>query len=161
MRSSSHQLCNLKLTIYVALLSQGSVWTKLWTSGFYNGTWATEKLIKAHGQHTIYVPSIKAGKYLVRSEIIALHESDQAYSKNPQRGAQIYPSCVQIEVTRNGLKNLSLPGGTSFPGSYTDSSSGIVFNIYGGGPDPKTYKAPGPAVWSNGVGGYIGQVRAV
>jgi hypothetical protein len=37
-------------------------------------------------------------------------------------------SCTQIRVTSNGSQQL--PGGTSFPGTYTDSTQGIKFNIY-------------------------------
>jgi len=65
---------------------------------------------------------------------------------------------MQIEVTRNGQKNLSLPGGTSFPGTYRNNSTGIVWNLYNGS-DASKYKAPGPAVWSGAVGGFFGLTR--
>lgn len=35
---------------------------------------------------------------------------------------------------------------------------GIVFNLYVGGPDPNTYQAPGPAVWSGAKGGSVAQI---
>lgn len=49
------------------------------------------------------------------AEIIALHEANVAYTDNPVRGAQLYMNCVQVQVTSSG--SLSLPAGTSFPGT--------------------------------------------
>lgn len=42
-------------------------------------------------------------------------------------------------------------------GSYVDSTSGIVWNLYNHA-DPAGYHPPGPAVWSGAKGGFIGQV---
>lgn len=98
-----------------------------------------------------------------------------AYSSNSARGAQNYMSCVQIKVTSSGT--LSLPGGSTFPGSchlrhsvsivclknvsliagaYTDSTQGIIWNLYAIGTNPSAYQAPGPGVWSGSAGGSIG-----
>jgi cellulase len=66
-------------------------------------------------------------RYLIRAEMIALHEGDVAYTQNPNRGAQFYPDCVQIEVTGDG--NVSLPSGVSFPGAYDYSDPGVVHNV--------------------------------
>ena len=68
------------------------MWTKIWSSAYSEGSWATDKLIKAKGLHTVYIPSIKAGKYLVRSEINALHNAATPYNNNKANGAQLYPS---------------------------------------------------------------------
>jgi lytic cellulose monooxygenase (C1-hydroxylating) len=87
------------------------------------------------------------------AEIVALHEADVAYDVNPIRGAQNYMSCIQITVTSDGAN--TLPGGTVFPGAYTDDTPGIVFNIYEEGDDPNTYVAPGSEVWSEAPGGSI------
>ena len=44
------------------------------------------------------------------------------------RGAQFYPSCIQIEVTGSGS---AFPTSfVSFPGAYTPDTPGIVFDIY-------------------------------
>jgi cellulase len=59
--------------------------------------------------------------------MIALHEGDVAYTQNPNRGAQFYPDCVQIEVTGDGT--VSLPSGVSFPGAYDYSDPGVVHNV--------------------------------
>ena len=81
----------------------GNVWVKLAHEGFNSGTWAVTKLIANRGLHSVTLPSSLApGKYLLRPEIIALHESDTAFSANSARGAQFYMECVQIEVTKGG-----------------------------------------------------------
>ncbi|KIJ46110.1 carbohydrate-binding module family 1 protein [Sphaerobolus stellatus SS14] len=128
-------------------------WTKIFSDS-YTSSWAVERLVAAHGQHSIIVPNIPAGDYLLRAEINALHEADSLFTQNSARGAQFYPSCIQITVTSAGSQ--VLPGGTVFPGTYTDSIPGVQFNIYG--TDPTTYVAPGPAVWSGAKGGSIKQV---
>lgn len=81
----------------------GPVWVKLSESGLANGKWAVDTLITNRGKQDILIPkSLAPGKYLVRGEIIALHESDVAYEKDPKRGAQFYMECVQINVTGGG-----------------------------------------------------------
>ncbi|KAG5636672.1 hypothetical protein H0H81_007234 [Sphagnurus paluster] len=142
--------------VYMAPTSSngnGNVWTKIFSDS-YSGSWATDRLINARGQHSITVPNVPAGDYLLRPEIVALHEADSLYSQNSARGAQLYMSCIQFKVTSNG--NQGLPGGTSFPGTYTDSTQGIKFNVYNQAAN--TYKAPGPGVWGSAAGGSIGKV---
>ncbi|GLB41733.1 putative glycoside hydrolase family 61 protein [Lyophyllum shimeji] len=126
--------------VYIAPASsngQGPVWTKIF-------------------QDSVIIPDIPAGDYLLRAELVALHEADALYSQNPIRGVQLYMSCAQIRVTSNGSQ--SLPGGTSFPGSYTDSTPGIQWNIYDTTKSPTQYVPPGPSVWSGSAGGSVGQV---
>ncbi|TFK27849.1 hypothetical protein FA15DRAFT_585662 [Coprinopsis marcescibilis] len=134
--------------------SDGKDWTKIFEDNF-SETWAVDRLVDAHGQHSVIIPNVPAGDYLLRAEIIAHHESDTLFTQNPSRGAQLYPSCVQVRVVSNG--NSLLPGGAAFPGAYTDADPGIHFNLYSG-PAPASYKAPGPAVWSGALGGSIGRV---
>lgn len=71
------------------------------------------------------IPScIKAGYYLVRHEIIALHA---AYS---YPGAQFYPGCHQLQVTGGGS---TTPGNlVSFPGAYKSTDPGITYDSYKG-----------------------------
>ncbi|KAG5638421.1 hypothetical protein H0H81_012752 [Sphagnurus paluster] len=164
--------------VYMAPTSSngnGNVWTKIFSDA-YSGSWATDRLINARGQHSINIPNVPAGDYLLRrkclasktfisgtpvsttcsstAEIVALHEADSLYSQNSARGAQLYMSCIQVRVTSGG--NQGLPGGTSFPGTYTDSTQGIQFNIYNQA--ATSYKAPGPGVWGSAAGGSIGKV---
>ncbi|KAJ8457510.1 hypothetical protein ONZ45_g18283 [Pleurotus djamor] len=134
----------------------GPVWTKLFSDSYENGYWAVDKLILAHGQHSVTIPNIPAGDYLLRAEIAALHEANVAYTSNPIRGVQMYMSCAQISVTSSGTQ--TLPGGTSFPGTYTSSTPGIVWNLYDFVSNPNNYVAPGPAVWDGADGGSVAQV---
>ncbi|KIJ42535.1 lytic polysaccharide monooxygenase [Sphaerobolus stellatus SS14] len=147
--SSHHGL----ISVWIAPLSsngEGPVWTKIFEDTYDGSLWAIDRLIPAHGQHSVLIPDIPAGDYLVRPELIALHEANALYSQNPIRGAPFYISCIQITVTSDGTQ--PLPDGISFPGEYTDSSPGIQWNLYKGGPDPNTYVAPGPAVWDYALG---------
>jgi len=79
---------------------------------------------------------VKAGDYLVRHEIIALH---LAVSLG---GAEFYPSCTQIRVggSQTGTPNQTV----SFPGAYNDNDPGIFdTNVYD---TNAPYDFPGPPV---------------
>ncbi|KAF9556946.1 glycoside hydrolase family 61 protein [Agrocybe pediades] len=111
-----------------------AVWFKVAESGkTSDGKWAATDLLTA--SNSIYTftipPKLKAGQYIVRHEIIALHA---AYT---YPGAQFYPSCIQIQVTGSGT---ALPTSfVSFPGAYTPTTPGIVYDAY-----------TSPAVWTGG-----------
>ncbi|KAM0241535.1 hypothetical protein ACHAP5_007491 [Fusarium lateritium] len=128
---------------YTETAGTGAIWTKIAEDGYDGSEWAVTRLIKAKGKATFTLPSaLKAGKYLVRQEIIAHHESNDAYNANPARGAQFYPSCAQIEVTGSGT---AVPDEKfDFNKGYTYSDKGIVFDIYS---FSGSYSIPGPAVW--------------
>ncbi|KAK7734278.1 hypothetical protein SLS53_007927 [Cytospora paraplurivora] len=86
-------------------------------------------------QYTI--PScLKAGYYLVRHEIIALHS---AYS---YPGAQFYPGCHQLNITSSGTTTPS--DLVAFPGAYQATDPGITYNAY----LATNYTIPGPAVFT-------------
>ncbi|KAI0033874.1 glycosyl hydrolase family 61-domain-containing protein, partial [Vararia minispora EC-137] len=87
--------------------------------------------------------NLKAGNYLLRSELIALHNAVTV------GGAEFYPNCVQLKVGGSGT---GVPSQTvSFPGAYSDSDPGIVVpNIYNPG---FTYQFPGPALVTLTSGG--------
>ena len=100
------------------------------------------------------IPScLKAGYYLVRHEIIALHA---AYT---YPGAQFYPGCHQLQVTGGGS---TVPSGlVSFPGAYAGSDPGITYDAYQGRSKKcseilamltvltaSTYTIPGPDLFS-------------
>ncbi|KAJ2803893.1 hypothetical protein H4R20_002714, partial [Coemansia guatemalensis] len=88
--------------VYMAPLESngsGDVWFKIFEDGYdaSSGTWCVDKIRSSGGKLDVTLPSdIKAGDYLLRTEIIALHESDTDYSVNPARGAQYYPNCAQL-----------------------------------------------------------------
>ncbi|KAF1964943.1 endoglucanase B [Bimuria novae-zelandiae CBS 107.79] len=135
---------------------------KLWHEGLYEtlpfpqpGKWSTTADIRAnHGKMNVRVPkNLKAGFYLIRAEMIAFHEGEVAYTKNPRRGAQFYPNCVQIEVVGDGT--VQLPEGVSFPGAYKYEDPGVVHDIYCSTETKTrtavcttTYPIPGPTIWS-------------
>ena len=77
------------------------------------------------------------GEYLLRVEHIALHAA------SAPSGAQLYISCAQLSVSggSGGIKTGNL---VAFPGAYSASDPGILFNPYY--PPPSRYVNPGPAV---------------
>lgn len=92
--------------VYIAPTSSngaGDVWVKLAEDGYDGSSWAVQKLIANKGKHDVTLPSTLAdGDYLVRGEIIALHEADKAFNVDPVRGAQFYMECIQITVSGGG-----------------------------------------------------------
>ncbi|KAK1757045.1 endo-beta-1 4-glucanase D [Echria macrotheca] len=127
----------------------GPIWSKIAQDGFSNGVWAVDKLIANKGKNDFTLPAnLAPGKYLVRQEIIALHEAETAFSANAARGAQFYPSCVQFEISGSGtvVPNENF----DFNTGYTFADPGIVFNIYTAF---SSYPIPGPAVFSGNGGG--------
>ncbi|KAI1263727.1 glycosyl hydrolase family 61-domain-containing protein [Xylariaceae sp. FL1019] len=129
---------------YTADNGASPIWSKIDEEGYADGTWAVENLVSNGGKKDFTVPSgIAAGQYLIRQEIIALHEADAAYTDNSARGAQFYPSCVQIEITGSGS---DVPDTDfDFNTGYTEADPGIVFNLYA---SYSSYDIPGPAVWT-------------
>lgn len=53
----------------------GTGWSKLAADGYQDGTWAVDTLISNKGKHSITIPDVTPGNYLLRPEIIALHEA--------------------------------------------------------------------------------------
>lgn len=129
---------------YTEGVPSGAVWSKIAEEGYDGSTWAVENLISNKGKKSVTLPAaLKAGKYIVRQEIIALHEGDTSYADNSARGAQFYPSCAQVEVTGSGT---AVPDQAfDFNTGYTYSDKGIVFNLYG---SYTSYPIPGPDVWT-------------
>ncbi|KAF2793566.1 lytic polysaccharide monooxygenase [Melanomma pulvis-pyrius CBS 109.77] len=135
---------------------------KIWHEGLYEslpfpqpGKWSTSSNIRSNGGHmNVRIPEgLKAGYYLIRAEMIGLHEGEVSFEDNQIRGAQFYPNCVQIEVTGDG--SVELPEGVSFPGAYQYDTPGVVYDIYCSTQTDATapcamttYPIPGPTVWS-------------
>ncbi|KAK4098534.1 lytic polysaccharide monooxygenase [Parathielavia hyrcaniae] len=82
-------------------------------------------------------PGLAPGNYLIRHELIALHQAN---------APQFYPECAQIKVSGSG----SLQPGSSYkaaiPGYCRDSDSNIRVPI-NDRRIPQTYQIPGPPVW--------------
>jgi cellulase len=123
----------------------GPIWSKIDEEGFDPSTqkWAVDNLIAAKGKKDFTLPAqLAPGQYLIRQEIIAHHESDGTFDKDPKRGAQFYPACVQFEVTGGGA---AVPDQKfDFNKGYTYQDPGIAFDMY---EDFESYPIPGPPVW--------------
>ncbi|TGJ80470.1 hypothetical protein E0Z10_g8292 [Xylaria hypoxylon] len=127
----------------------GASWFKLWEYGYdeTSHTWATEKLIANDGIVSVRIPSaMPTGQYLIRPEIIALHN----LAAGP---AQFYTGCAQISVEGGSSKSLDIPAQhkVSIPGYIKASDPAVNFNshpdavkqfpyILGG---PKVHEFPG------------------
>lgn len=131
--------------VYVAKADtkgQGAVWTKIFEEGLNSGKWAVDKFIDNKGKITIKLPNLADGEYLIRPEILALHEA------NREKGTQFYNGCGQIKVTGGSAE---LPStGTDMTKAYSATDPGVLVNIYSGLTD---YKIPGPAVWNGASSG--------
>ncbi|KAI9151357.1 Polysaccharide monooxygenase Cel61a [Paramyrothecium foliicola] len=101
-------------------------------------TWVTDNLIRNNFTSTVTIPrNLKAGDYVLRHEIIALHGAGN------DNGAQAYPQCLNLRVGGSGT--VSPSGGTPGTSLYTRSTPGIIFNLYG---SYTSYPYPGPALWT-------------
>ncbi|KAF2792418.1 lytic polysaccharide monooxygenase [Melanomma pulvis-pyrius CBS 109.77] len=103
-------------------------------------TWAAVAMIANNNTASVTVPSsIKAGNYVFRHEIIALHGAGS------ENGAQNYPQCVNIEITGSGTEE---PAGVLGTELYTTTEAGILFNPY---TTITSYEIPGPALFGAGT----------
>lgn len=125
------------------------IWSKIDEEGYDSSSklWAVDNLITNKGKKDFTLPSsLKAGQYLVRQEVIGLHEADASYTTG--RGAQFYPSCVQMKVTGSGS---AIPDEDfDINTGYTANDPGILFNLYG---TFTSYDIPGPELWDGAGSG--------
>ncbi|KAG8990570.1 hypothetical protein FRB90_001706 [Tulasnella sp. 427] len=141
--------------IYMAKVSDSSTaagstasWFKVAQSGLLSADgntqtyyWATDAMNDNCGKVNFTIPAdIAPGDYLLRAEVIALHVAGSV------GGAQHYMSCYQLTVTGSGS---SSPAGVAFPGAYSQTDPGILFNLY---TSFTTYTIPGPTVYTPGGG---------
>ncbi|KAK9415190.1 putative Glycosyl hydrolase family 61-domain-containing protein [Seiridium unicorne] len=99
------------------------------------GEWATDQLIANNNSWLVEIPeTVKPGFYVLRTEIIALH--------NSTTGAQHYPQCLNLEVTGNGTE---VPAGILGEQLYNTTQPGLDqgLNITTG---VTSYLVPGPTV---------------
>ncbi|KAJ1727357.1 hypothetical protein LPJ61_004613 [Coemansia biformis] len=134
--------------VYLAPLAsngEGEVWFKIFEDGWTkeSNEWGTDRLIKNNGEASFTIPAdIKPGDYLLRTEIIALHNA------RTLGGAQFYPNCAHITVTGGGSV---VPPGVAIPGYYKDNDPGILYSRKKFGDNSK-YVIPGPPVYKGGAG---------
>jgi hypothetical protein len=96
----------------------------------------TENLIQNNGLLSVNIPNdIAGGYYLVRPELLALHQADKS-PPNPQ----FYIGCAQIFLQSTGTAVLE--NTVSIPGYVHAGDASVNFNIY----TPQwPYPMPGPA----------------
>lgn len=110
------------------------------------GKWGTDVLMENKNLRTVTIPSdIKAGTYVVRHEIISLHNALNDDYVTKKSGAQFYPQCIRIRVTGTGT---ATPPGGKFPGTYKWDDKGILVNIFY---RANEYISPGPVVYKSAV----------
>ncbi|KAK2036677.1 endoglucanase B [Colletotrichum somersetense] len=123
----------------------GPGWFKIWDEGYDESTqkWCVDKLIDNKGLLTVELPSgLPAGYYLVRTEVLALHQAVSL--KDPQ----YYVGCAQIYIQNGPSGALEVPSeySVSIPGYIDGSEPGNNFNLYD---NPKfPYPIPGPRSFS-------------
>jgi hypothetical protein len=98
--------------------------------------WGTAKVLKNLYWESVVPPSLAPGNYLVRHELLALHQA-----KTPQ----FYAECAQIEVTGSGNAQPGAEFLANIPGYAPQSDPGIMVDTYAS--TATTYRCPGPEVW--------------
>ncbi|KAL4922624.1 glycoside hydrolase [Aspergillus aurantiobrunneus] len=99
------------------------------------GFWADDQLIANGNGWLVEIPeSIAPGNYVLRHEIIALHGAGS------ENGAQLYPQCINLQITGSGSV---APSGVPGPELYSPTDPGILINIY---QVLTEYIVPGPAL---------------
>ncbi|RYP70631.1 hypothetical protein DL771_005344 [Monosporascus sp. 5C6A] len=110
---------------------------ELGAGGGQVGKWADDLLLENGLTWTTTIPaSIKPGNYVLRHELIALHEGGN------QGKTQMYPQCINLKITGSGTES---PEGVVGTELYTPTDPGILHNIYNDETNP-TYQIPGPAM---------------
>ncbi|KAI0128232.1 lytic polysaccharide monooxygenase [Hypoxylon sp. NC0597] len=104
------------------------------------GKFADDLIIENSLTWKVTIPSsIKPGNYVLRHEIIALHEA------GTEGKAQMYPQCINLDISGSGTQ---LPDGVVGTELYTSTDPGILHNIYNDEnlSSVSDYKIPGPAL---------------
>jgi len=128
---------------------------KIWERGFdvTKDKWANQIAVDNGHTFTVQLPSdIKAGTYVLRTELIALHGNMKNLNTTNLAGPQFYPYCINIEVLGSGNAQ---PEGVTFPGAYKLTDYGIAFSPYmtygdveSGIEQNSKYRTPGPPLYA-------------
>lgn len=124
----------------------GKVWFKIDEAGLLSGTinkgeWGNGIVLKTLKWTTKIPATLKPGNYLIRHEVLALHQA---------RTPQFYPECAQLTITGTGSDYPDSSYLVSFPGAFKMSDPGVTVEI--NSDTSSTYIVPGPPVWKGGSG---------
>ncbi|RDL32068.1 Cel1 protein [Venustampulla echinocandica] len=100
-------------------------------------SWGTAIVMKDLAWTSTIPAKLAAGNYLIRHELLALHQSNTP---------QFYAECAQLVVTGSGTETPSGSFLATIPGYASQNDPGIMIDIYSS--TATTYTCPGPAVWS-------------
>jgi hypothetical protein len=85
----------------------------------------SEILYKNNMTWTVQIPSnLKAGEYLVRHELVALHYATR------ELGPEFYISCLNVKVLGDGTAEPSKADTVRFPGAYKPDDPYLKFNVH-------------------------------
>lgn len=131
----------------------GEGWFKIWHQGYdaASDKFAVEKLVANKGLLSINLPDgIPKGRYLVRTEIIALHNVTDT-AQGEIFAPQFFTNCAQLYVESDNTDPLSVPSDSkaTIPGHLSASDPGLRVNIYR--PIQPNYIIPGPKVFFPGT----------
>jgi hypothetical protein len=89
-----------------------------------NDLWANDMLVNNKNSWKVQIPSdIKAGDYIIRHEIVALH-----YAVRENAGPEFLISCANVKVLSDGTVE---PKDTvRFPGAYKADTPSLKVNVY-------------------------------
>ncbi|KAL3490058.1 glycosyl hydrolase family 61-domain-containing protein [Aspergillus germanicus] len=91
---------------------------KISESGFENGLWGSDVLMQQGNSWDAVIPAdIKAGGYVLRHEIVAMHGK-----------FQLYPQCVNLQVTGG---EEAVPEGVPGAQLYSGQEPGLNTNVWG------------------------------
>jgi hypothetical protein len=112
-------------------------WVKFQQAGLAGKEWVTDRFLKAGKTSNATIPAaLKAGNYVLRHEMIALHAAQNG-------NAQFYPQCVNLKVSGTGQ---AVPkGGVRGTKLYRPKEPGVVYDLYK--KEVSRYPIPGPPVW--------------
>jgi hypothetical protein len=84
--------------------------------------WGNAKIVKDHAWKATIPAKLKAGNYLIRHELIALHTANSP---------QFYPECAQIVITGGGTALPEAKYLASIPGYAPQNDPGIMVRLAG------------------------------
>jgi cellulase len=92
--------------------------------------WVNEEILNNSRRDTFPLPSdIKAGMYIFRTELLALHGNsfgEGQPKKGTGAGPQFYTHCFNVKILGDGT---ATPDGVKFPGGYKRDDPGVQFSL--------------------------------